>query len=214
MTNLIPVETEQNVKKDIALLSTQAQTLIVQDEVTFAGAADFLSKVKVRIKRLDSMKEDLTRPFADALKEARNKFKMMSEPYEQMEASLKSKMNAYIQLKEAQAQKEAYEAKLKADEENNRRIIEQQRAEAKGEPVKEVELVEATPVEAPKTQVRTESGVTYVTKKWKARITDEKIVPREYLGVDQVKVNDAIKSGVREIPGIEIFEESTVAVRT
>ena len=214
MTNLIPIETEQNVKKDIALLSTQAQTLIVQDEVTFAGAADFLSKVKVRIKRLDAMKEDLTRPFADALKEARNKFKMMSEPYEQMEASLKSKMNAYIQLKEAQAQKEAYEAKLKADEENNKRILEQKEAEAKGEPVKEVEMVEAAQVEAPKTQVRTESGMAYVQKRWKARITDEKIVPREFLGVDQVKVNDAIKSGVREIPGIEIFEESTVAVRT
>ena len=123
-------------------------------------------------------------------------------------------MNKYIQLKEAQAQKEAYEAKLKADEENNKRLLEQKEAEAKGEPAKEVELVEATPVEAPKTQVRTESGMTYVQKRWKARITDEKIVPREFLGVDQVKVNDAIKSGVREIPGIEIFEESTVAVRT
>lgn len=214
MTNLIPLETEQNVKKDIALLLEQARTVVVQNEEQFAGAADFLSKVKIRIKRLEAMKEDLTRPFADALKDARNKFKMLSEPYEQMEVNIKSEMNKYVQAKEDQAQKEAYEAKKKADEENNKRILEQEEAKKRGEEVKEVEMVEATPVEAPKIQARTESGHAYVTKRWKCRLIDESLVPDEYWSVDQFKINEAVKNGAREIAGISIYEESTVSVRT
>lgn len=215
MTQLvISQETVQNVEKDIQLLLSQSQQLVIQDEGQFQEAADFLTKVKVRVKRLDTLKESLTRPFADALKDARNKFKMLSEPYENMEFTIKTKMNEYIRVREEKARREAEEARKKAEEENARLLAEQEAAKAKGEEVKELEPVEAAPVEAPKIQARTEAGMVYTQKRWAVKVIDESQVPREWLCIDQKKVNEAIKTGVREIPGLEIFEESTVSVRT
>ncbi len=52
-------------------------------------------------------------------------------------------------------------------------------------------------------------------ERWKipAEITDKTKIPREFLSVDNVKINAAIKQGKREIPGLNIFEKEVISTR-
>lgn len=48
---------------------------------------------------------------------------------------------------------------------------------------------------------------------WKATVTAEALVPREYLVVDQKAINQAMRDGVRDIPGVDIRQVPQAAVR-
>jgi hypothetical protein len=43
---------------------------------------------------------------------------------------------------------------------------------------------------------------------------NEKLIPREYLKVDEEKIAAMIKLGIAEIPGIEIYEEQKTILRS
>lgn len=50
-------------------------------------------------------------------------------------------------------------------------------------------------------------------KTWTFEVVNAAAVPREYLAVDDKKIRQAVKDGAREIPGVNIFEKSGLAVR-
>jgi len=60
--------------------------------------------------------------------------------------------------------------------------------------------------------VHSESGAARMRKVWKFEIENEKQIPKAYLTVDEVKIRKAIKGGVREIPGIRIYEDEQVGI--
>jgi len=64
----------------------------------------------------------------------------------------------------------------------------------KDKPVEEVKKQEE------RTEIRTQ-------KRWKVDLVDLSKVPKEYLMVDSMKVNQAIKAGKTEIAGLKIFVE-------
>jgi hypothetical protein len=47
---------------------------------------------------------------------------------------------------------------------------------------------------------------------WKFRIVNEKLIPREYLKVDDVKIGAIVRAlkGATNIPGIEAYNESII----
>lgn len=51
------------------------------------------------------------------------------------------------------------------------------------------------------------------TKRWTFETTDASLVPREYLIVDESAIRKAIAAGVREIPGVRIFQEQSLSIR-
>ena len=55
-------------------------------------------------------------------------------------------------------------------------------------------------------------GASAVQKRWTFKVLDLAQVPREYLELDQVAVNAAIRNGARDIPGLEIFQAEKLAV--
>jgi len=65
------------------------------------------------------------------------------------------------------------------------------------------------------TVTRTETGASaYQVKSWKCTIIDAPLVPRQYCEPSQKYLNDAVKQGVREIPGCKIEEVSETRFRT
>lgn len=46
-----------------------------------------------------------------------------------------------------------------------------------------------------------------MTSYWKYEIEDETQVPLAYCSPDSAKINAAIKAGVREIPGVRVYED-------
>lgn len=81
--------------------------------------------------------------------------------------------------------------------------LEQQRASAPA-PV-------ALPIRTP--APRPTLGAAASRKRWVATVTDASLVPRQYLVVDQRLLNEAVKRGAREIPGVTIEERDELAVR-
>ncbi len=49
--------------------------------------------------------------------------------------------------------------------------------------------------------------------KWVHEITDRKLVPREYLMVNEAAIKAAVAGGKRDIPGVRIFEQVRTAIR-
>ena len=58
-----------------------------------------------------------------------------------------------------------------------------------------------------------EDGKLTKVKKWVWELGDENAVPREYLSLNEKKIDEAIKQGVRNIPGIKVFEKEEITMR-
>lgn len=215
MQNLIPTDKEDAIKKDIASLQDRVKTIIVTDDASVKGASEFLGQIKLRLKRLKELRMELTKPFKDAVKNADNWFKTQEVPLEQMEFSLKQAIGKYMEAVQKKAEEEARKAekaRREAEEEARKKAAE---AEKKGEPVPEPDApsVPAEPVERPKTNVQTEAGNVVTSKVWTWEITDEEKVPRKYLKVNDAEITKAVRDGSRRIPGIKIFQKTSVSVR-
>jgi len=60
--------------------------------------------------------------------------------------------------------------------------------------------------------VQTETGRATIQERWDYEITDEKLIPREWLIPDEIKIGRAVRSGtVQEIPGVKIFKKKVTA---
>ncbi len=66
---------------------------------------------------------------------------------------------------------------------------------------------------APTGPVRTSSGSVGTSKVWKFEIVNAGDVPREFLAVDEKLIRQAVRDGVRQIPGVRIFQGEQVRVR-
>jgi exonuclease VII large subunit len=58
-----------------------------------------------------------------------------------------------------------------------------------------------------------EDGKLTKVKKWVWELEDEQSIPREYLTLDEKKIDEAVKQGIRNIPGIKVFEKEEITMR-
>lgn len=63
------------------------------------------------------------------------------------------------------------------------------------------------------TKTRSELATLTVLNSHRFELQDANLVPREYMTVDEKKINLALKNGIRTIPGIEIIEETKTIIR-
>ena len=132
---------------------------------------------------------------------------------------------------QAKLDAEAAEANRKAKEEAARKAEEEARAKkaseaeiaaAKKAAEDEAAKHEITAPQLPdmvipkqETVTRTENGTSsYLVKTWKCYVQSPDLVPREYCVPDGRLLNQAVKQGIREIPGCSIVEENSTRFRT
>lgn len=63
-------------------------------------------------------------------------------------------------------------------------------------------------------KIRSDNATAYTKTNWSFEITDVSKVPREFLKVDEEKVKLALKSGIRQIPGLTIVSEDKMIIRS
>jgi hypothetical protein len=51
------------------------------------------------------------------------------------------------------------------------------------------------------------------TKTWTFEYIDASLIPRDFLMPDEVKINQGIRAGIREIPGIKIYQKEGLSIR-
>ena len=150
-----------------------------------------------------------------------------------IEGLMKEKISTYRAFQE-QRRREAELAAKKATEDLQKKLNEDAK-KAGTVPVQ----VEMPIVPKQETITRTETGVAYGTKRWTFKVTEPHLVRKlieslnyqdglthqektiiklkalvPYLCLSKAEIMNAIKAGIREIPGIKIFEEDQTSFRT
>jgi hypothetical protein len=158
--------------------------------------------------------------------------KKSDEPLEQAERYLKQGINRYLvaeeQKRKAEEERLRLEAQKKAEEEARQLAQERQLEEAVAleqvgfiseaeqilaAPTPALQPVYVPPVILPST-VQRQSGISRKTN-WKWRVVNAALVPREFLCIDEQKLNKFAKAMQEQarVAGIEFFDEGTIAVK-
>ena len=129
---------------------------------------------------------------------------------------LQEKLNEESRLQREEAARKVREAeeKLKTEkDEAARALLEQTVAEetaAAAAPTPQA----PPPVLESKSATRTSEGTSFAQFFWKCQVLDENLVPAEYCKPVQKLLDEAVKAGVRNIPGCLITQEPIIKVRT
>lgn len=189
----------------VSEIVSTADSLIVNDENDYITATDLLSLISKINKKLEEKRKELVKPYNEQVKKINDFFKGYTEPLDRANRTVKQKALTYKQDQERKRQEE---------ERAIREALEKARKEAESQN-KEVDIPAAETVVIPKLipTVRAGLGTSTVKKVWTFAIEDETKIPREYLMVNEKKIREAIRKGIREIPGVRIYQEEELAVR-
>lgn len=186
----------------------QADALFVESDDQQRQAVEMAGQAKKLGKALDEARKRFVAAPGDYVRSVNALAKELADRLVLIETGLKRKISTHQARVELERRK-AEEAARKAAAELQAKVD----AEAKAAGVETVQVAAPVIPEAPKV-VRTEAGAAHQRKEWVFRVTDPAAIPRDYLVVDERAIREAVKAGVREIPGVEIFEETKTVIRT
>jgi len=198
-------------QREIAEMETAvevAENFLVVDDRTHKEAIKNAGAIKKMLKALDVERKDVIGG-ADAFVRGVNAFikifKDMSNKavnqYSRKCSTYSAKVEAERRKREAEAKKQAEEMQAKIDAD----------AKAGGYEAPKVEFIPET---RESSVVRTESGASAHTRKvWTFEIEDLEKVPGKYKVVDDKVVNADIRAGVRNIPGLKIYQKETTVFK-
>jgi len=191
----------------IADMADHAQALAVTDDETLTMAAEMAGQVKGLGKSIEDARKGFVAAPNAYVKSVNGLAKGITEKLAVIETGLKRKIGDYQQRKELERRKAEEDARRQAAALQKKLDAEARAANV--EPVK----VEAPAVPRPQTIVRTAEGTAYQHKEWRFEVEEEAAVPREYLMVDLSRIRQAVKDGIRNIPGVKIFEHTETRFR-
>lgn len=210
----VAIETVE-IDRGILTLSEQATALMIRDNNDYVQAGELLKLHKSMEKQITNYFQPLKSAAHKSWKNICNAETVELDKLRPIETHLKAEIGQY-QVKQERIRSEE-EARLrqeafKADEE--RRLQEALQAETEGDKgAAEAILNEPVFVPPPIVPVSTPkiSGISAATV-WKWELEDINRVPREYLKLDEVKINGlvrALKSSCT-LPGIRVYEEKQI----
>lgn len=205
----VPMESPlvNQIESSIPQLCDTANTCSVWDHDSYNQAADLAKFISEALKTVESERKRITAPMNEALKATNAMFKKLGDPLDSALSVIKGKILKYKMDEDRRAREELERQK----EEQRAKIA---AAALAGQPAI-VEAVEnlAAIAPGPTTAARGGFGSVSTMKRWTYTVIDPALVPHPYLVIDAKAVNEAIRSGVREIPGLKIEQVETAVVR-
>lgn len=188
LSNMNTKEITTTVENQIEKMSeaiSQLPTIITSQE-EYDATYEIGKKVATLLKNIDTKEKSITKPINDSLKEIRNLFKPFKTQVESVSDELKKRRQLFIQ---------AEEAKKQIEEERIAKRVE------KGTMREDTAVTKLATIEETKTDTR--GGMTSVLR---VKVLDIKLIPAEYLIVDETKIKQAYREGVT-VEGVECFYE-------
>jgi len=190
----------KKINEDVTKVIKTSETIKIETEEDFTKATEFLNQIVVRIKRIEELRIQFTKPILDAKNAIDTEFKASSVPLREVEAKVKSIILDYRKKEAELIEKKRLEKLKEAEKITN--IGEQEQAL---EEVKEIRQ---------ETNVQVSSGTNRFRKVWTFDIINEKIIPKAYLKVDEMAIRKAVKDGERKIKGVKIYQEERISSYT
>jgi len=169
----------------------------VENQTEADEANEILKKITHGLKLMEEKRKSFTAPLNQSLKEINETFKQMALPVNAAKTALSDRLMSWRRQEQARIDEER--AKAVREEERRRKI--QEAHAAKGHVVKE----DITPVVKP--IPFSVNDTTKVQLRWTYEIEDDTKIPRDYLTVNGPAITQAVRAGVRDIPGVKIFQK-------
>ncbi len=179
----------------------EARIILIDDDLK--SATDDLAIIAGLRKSIEEKRKEYTSPIREHLDVINEAFKAFTLPLIEADTINRDKVKAY-RVEQERIIQEAQDIEAKKMELAKREM------ELKGEI-----SVDLSPVPAPPplpNQVRTDLGSTSVVKNRKYRVVDFALLPDQYKIENSVLLGRVVKSGIPEIPGVEIYTEDSLRV--
>jgi hypothetical protein len=201
----------------------------IESDAEEVQASELMSRGVIALKELDALRRSKVDPLNAEVKATNALIATVADPLAALVGPLQRKHGeqgllerlilTYKQVKAARLQREKAESDRKQREAAEKEQAALAKAEAaKTDKARQKALEEAeaasraqaaAALEEPRAAprgIKTDSGSVTTRKEWQAEVVNEALVPRQYLSVDLAKLRAAVKAGVREIPGCNVFE--------
>lgn len=196
----------------------QAKQISIKTMDDYVRAGEIMLTIKAIRKKITDTFKPIKQKMDAAKQEVLDQERAADAPLKEAEALLSPQIITWN--REQERIRQAEEARLREEsrkQEEERRLQEAILAEQHGQK-EEAEAIMETPVQVapvvvPKSVPKV-SGMS-IRDNWKFKITNEKLIPREYLKVDEVKIGQVVRAlkSATNIPGVEVYNEGTVSGR-
>ena len=182
--------------------------IVVNSDDTEAGAIDVAKQIKMFSAKVEAARKDHVSPFNEFVKRINSAFKPIIEDLANCEQQIKDKLLVWIRHKE----------QLRIEEERKRQVeFEKQVEEKKFEEgvfgSSDKVVAPPLPIIAANGPARGDLGTASTKTIWRWELVDIKKVSIDLLMINDKLVNEKVRSGIREISGIRIYEDKTIAIR-
>lgn len=161
-------------------------------------------------KLIEKKRKEMVKPFNDTAKEINNYAKELVKNLPDEILRVKGLVQDFqeeLNAKESEKEKKLEEERLAALEEKGA-SGEQSLEDMMNDSLvsHDIEKEEDVPVKIEKTHVKG------MKKVWTHEVVDYSLIPQDYMVIDEKAIRAAIKAGVRDIPGLKIYQENKLAV--
>lgn len=180
----------------------------VVDAASLETATEILGQVSTARKQIDAKRKEAKGPSVERGKQIDAEFKELASPITAIEERIKGEiLRCHREERERAIKEQQRQDKLARE----RQARENKRAEKEARPPVEHH---APQVAQPEATIKTASGAkAAISQVWKYRLVDISKVPEGYLALDEAAVGKAVRGGVREIEGIEIYADEQLSSR-
>lgn len=194
--------------------------MVVSDDPSSKLCSERMNILYEQKKKLKADRDSVVKPLNEAKAKVDAMVKPILEPLEKAYDTLNRKLGAYLDAKrkrleeEERVRREAEAAKLRENADKKAAEAAETGDERKfSEALMIEEMAEGqtqSTLAIPQKAVTSEGAKFIPVTRWYARVVDEKLVPREFLVVDTVKLNKVASEskGGLTIPGIEFYSET------
>ena len=188
----IPEKDVKIIEEESSILLKQADSYVIKSAQDVDSASEFLSEVKGLENRIEAKRLEFTKPLNQSLKAINETFKKLSK------SLVDARQIVAIRILDW---RKAENDRIAKEEERRRKI--QDAHERAGHEVKAPIILE---------KLEKRMGDTQARKVWSWKLVDFNKVPDSYKEISPVAINQAIRNGIREIPGLRIFQEESLSI--
>jgi hypothetical protein len=180
------------IEKENKPIVKAANALVIKNVDHENEAYEVLKTIKKQKKIIETKRKSITQPLNASLKEVNAMFKTLTGPLDEADKVIRGKVLTFHEKREAQAEARRQRAMEKAEAEEDEEVAE--------------ELMEKAE------DITANVGESQTTKRWTFDVVNVSEIPTQYLIPDNVAIRRAITEGVREIPGLRIFQKEGLRV--
>ena len=162
----------------------------------YQHATDIATLVRNKRDEMEKERKEFTDPLLKEQKRIKAEYDVYVVPLDKLVTEIKARMSVWIEAEQKRKDEEQYLLEQKAMQDNP------DTSELIVDIVNDIKRQEG------------EEGTSTASRPWTFEVVNLVEVPRELMVLDEKAVKELIKSGKRVIPGLRIFQETKIVLRT